>query len=443
MKRKALLFFTIIVSVLSFFSFTTQSQGASKKVYVIPLENEVGKGMYKFLNRGLHEAEKAEADLIVIKMDTPGGAVDSAIDIGKRFSNEKIPIVTFVDNEALSAGSYIALNTDGIYMTKSAVMGAAAPITMDGNTAGKKAQSRWNAAMESAANSYGVDSKYALAMADESVNVPEYGAGEDKLLTLTAKNALEVGYSKGTEENLDSLLQKLGYSDASITTVDESVSEKIARFVTNPIVVPILLSIGSLALIIELFTPTFGLAGFVGILSLLLFFFGHMIAGFAGIETIVLFIIGLVLLFLEVFLPGGIIGIIGLGAIFTSFFMATTSYMLMAISIAIAAVVAIGGAFILMKFFKRRLNGFRKLVLSDSTSTEKGYISSRDRKDLIGQQGITTTPLRPSGTVLLNEEYLDVVTEGGYVGSDIKVKIIKVEGSRIVVRPIKEEIEEE
>jgi membrane-bound serine protease (ClpP class) len=297
LKRKALLFFTIIVSVLSFFSFTSQSQGASKKVYVIPLENEVGKGMYKFLNRGLHEAEKAEADLIVIKMDTPGGAVDSAIDIGKRFSNEKIPIVTFVDNEALSAGAYIALNTDEIYMTKSAVMGAAAPITMDGNTAGKKAQSRWNAAMESAANSYGVDSKYALAMADESVNVPEYGAGEDKLLTLTAKNALEVGYSKGTEENLDSLLQKLGYSDASITTVDESVSEKIARFVTNPIVVPILLSIGSLTLIIELFTPTFGLSGFVGILSLLLFFFGHMIAGFAGIETIVLFIIGLVLLF--------------------------------------------------------------------------------------------------------------------------------------------------
>ncbi|MFC3882970.1 nodulation protein NfeD [Bacillus songklensis] len=220
--------------------------------------------------------------------------------------------------------------------------------------------------------------------------------------------------------------------------VEETV-EKVAQFVTHPIVVPILLSIAGLGLVLELYTPSFGLAGTMSLISLLLFFCGHTIAGLAGVEAIVLFVIGIILLVVELFLVGGIAGILGIGAVIASFFMATDNYVHMGISILIAVCTAFGGAFIMMKFFKKKLTAFQKVILTDSMKTEAGYVSNRNRTELIGREGITVTPLRPSGTVQIDEEYLDVVTEGSYLGKGEKVKIIKVEGSRIVVRKIKEQ----
>ena len=99
-----------------------------------------------------------------------------------------------------------------------------------------------------------------------------------------------------------------------------SVSEQIARFLTHPLVVPILLSIGALGIVIELFTPSFGIAGSIGVASLLLFFYGHMVAGLAGMEALVLFIAGIILLLLEIVVPGGVLGLLGLGAIILSFY---------------------------------------------------------------------------------------------------------------------------
>ena len=112
----------------------------------------------------------------------------------------------------------------------------------------------------------------------------------------------------------------LGYEDAKLTYAKMSVSEQIARFLTHPLVVPILLSIGALGIVIELFTPSFGIAGSIGVASLLLFFYGHMVAGLAGMEALVLFIAGIILLLLEIVVPGGVLGLLGLGAIILSFY---------------------------------------------------------------------------------------------------------------------------
>ncbi|PMY01154.1 hypothetical protein C1Y18_34595, partial [Pseudomonas sp. MPR-R5A] len=97
------------------------------------------------------------------------------------------------------------------------------------------------------------------AMADDSVDLPELGAPKGKLLTLTASQALEVEYSEGTFATRAELLEHLGYENAEIRSVDESFAEKVARFITNPYVVPILLSIGSIGLILELYSPGFGI----------------------------------------------------------------------------------------------------------------------------------------------------------------------------------------
>ena len=115
----------------------------------------------------------------------------------------------------------------------------------------------------------------------------------------------------------------------------------------------------------------------------------------------------------------------------------------MGISILIAIIVAILGMVIIVKFFGKKINLFNKMILRDTTSTEHGYVSNVNRLELIGMLGKSMTPLRPSGTIMLVGERIDAVTEGGYIDAGKVVKIIKVEGSRIVVREAKEEEEVE
>ncbi|WP_441296221.1 NfeD family protein [Bacillus sp. UMB0893] len=427
-----------VVLFLSLFggAYMPEAKNASDKVAVIPIEETVEKGLSQFIKRSFEEAKAEKADHIILDINTPGGAVDAALEIADTIRASDIPVTAFIDKRALSAGAYIALNADLIYMVPGAKMGSAAIIDLEGNTADKKAESLWLAEMKESAEQNGRDSKYALAMADPDVDLPELGAGKGDLLTLNSDQARDVGYAEGVADNLDSLLSALKLNDAEVIDIEVSFAEKVARFVTNPIVIPILLSIGSLGLIVELYTPGFGLPGFMGLTSLFLFFYGHYIAGLAGLETVILFIVGLILVFAEIFVPGGIIGFIGFGAILLSFFIATDDIGYMAFSLVVAFLVAISAAIIFVKVFGKRMNIFKKLILRDSANTESGYVSNRNRLELIGKTGIALTSMRPSGTALIDDERIDAVTEGTYIKKDQKVKIVKVEGSRVVVREI-------
>ncbi len=215
-----------------------------------------------------------------------------------------------------------------------------------------------------------------------------------------------------------------------------SFAEKVARFLTHPIVIPILLSIASLGLIVELYSPGFGVPGTMGVTALLLFFYGHLVAGFAGYETLFLFLAGIVLIILELFLPGGIVGVIGLICVVVSLFLAAGSFTEMAISILIATAVSIIAVILLTKVLGKRMKFFKKFILTDSTNKESGYVSNETRDDLVGQIAVTATALRPSGTIVFGDERIDVVSEGAFIDKDEQVKIVKAEGSRIVVRKV-------
>ncbi|HLO11919.1 MAG TPA: nodulation protein NfeD [Pseudoneobacillus sp.] len=431
------LFFMIILTCFSWS--IPHSYGKSDNlVYIVPVEKTVEKGLYAFLSRAVSEAEKDHATAIIFEVNTPGGAVDAAGEIGKLLTSTAIRTVAFVNNQALSAGAYISLNMDEIYMVPGATMGSAAIIDRQGNTAGKKAESYWYAAMKSAAENSHRDPIYALAMADESVDLPELGAEKGKLLTLTADQAIKVGYAEGIVANQKELLKQLNLEDAPLKRIDESFSEKLARFITNPFVIPILLSIGSLGLVLELFSPGFGISGFIGLSSLLLFFYGHLVAGLAGYETIILFVVGVLLMFAELFLPGGLVGFLGLAAILGSFFLASDNFIHMGISIVIALFISIFASIFMIKVLGRKMSFFKKIILTDSTNTEQGYVSNLNRTDLVGKNGITLTQLRPAGKIMIKDEIIDAVSEGSFIQKDMNVKVIKVEGSRIVVREILE-----
>ena len=161
-------------------------------------------------------------------------------------------------------------------------------------------------------------------------------------------------------------------------------------------------------------------------------------AGRAGYESIILFMLGVALIIAELFLPGAIAGIIGLALIIGSILLAGGNVVHMGISVLIALIVAIVGMVIIMKFFGKNIKFFDKIILTDATDTEHGYVSNVNRYELVGRIAVSMTPLRPSGTIMLDGERIDAVTEGGYIDSKKAVKIIKVEGSRTVVREVKE-----
>lgn len=431
----------MIIPIIFFaFSLPTDANNTSEEdlVYIIPVEKEVERGLAAFLERTTNEAIENHAKHIIFEINTPGGRVDSAGEIGTIIQNIHIPTASYVVNEALSAGSYIALHTDEIYMAPHARMGASGIITQDGNAADKKAQSAWITAMRSAADSKDRDPLYAEAMANEAIDLPELGAPKGEFLTLTPKDAVKVNYSEGIVDSREQLLDDLGLSEATVVEAKTTFAEEIARFITSPLVIPILLSVASLGLIVELYSPGFGVAGTMGLISLILFFYGHIIAGLAGMEAIILLIIGILLIIAEFFVTGGILGLLGIGAVIGSLFLAGYDVGHMTLSIAIAFSLAVIVAIILFRSIGLQKGLFRRLVLEDSTATDLGYVSSESRKELIGQQGVTITPLRPSGTMLLGNERIDVVSEGEFLDKDVPIEIIYVEGMRVVVRKINE-----
>ncbi|MBK4212328.1 nodulation protein NfeD [Bacillus pumilus] len=433
-KISIALFSCFIICLLLGVQLTAKS--ADQKVHVIPIEDTVEKGLSKFIERSFEQAKSERAKHIILDINTPGGAVDAALEIADTIRASDIPVTAFVNHRALSAGAFLALNADQIYMTPNGKMGAAAIIDGEGNAADQKSESLWLAEMSDAAEKQGRDPKYALAMADIDIDAKEAGAPKGELLTFNTDRALQFGYAEGEAKNMDDLLQKLKLQDASVQYDEVSFAEKVARFLTHPIVIPILLSIASLGLVVELYSPGFGVPGTMGVTALLLFFYGHLVAGFAGYETLFLFLAGIALIILELFLPGGIVGVIGLICVVVSLFLAAGSFTEMAISILIATAVSTIAVILLTKVLGKRMKFFKKFILTDSTNKESGYVSNETREDLVGQIAVTATALRPSGTIVLGDERIDVVSEGAFIDKDEQVKIVKAEGSRIVVRKV-------
>ncbi len=442
MRKGRILSYLLVIWMALLLAFPLTSAFASNKVYHIPIHNEVERGLHAFLERAFKEAEENYAKAIILDIHTPGGFVNAAGEIAKLMDATDLRKIAYINKDAHSAGAFLALHADEIYMVPNATIGAAAVIDSAGNAADLKAKSAWNAQMQAAAETSGRDPKYALAMADSTYDLPKYRAGGENLLTLSASEALEVKYSEGTVHNFQELLEVTKLDGSDIVSIEPTFTEKLARFITNPIIVPILLSVASLGLVMELYSPGFGVPGTMGLSALGLFFFGHMVAGFAGYETLLLFIIGLALIIAEFFVPGGIVGILGGVFIVLSLILAGANMMQMVTAIFIALVIAMIGMVILMKFFGKKLHVLNKLVLMDATTTEEGYVSNVNRTELLGQVGKTLTPLRPSGTMVFGNERIDVVSEGGYIDAHKHVEIVKVEGSRIVVRPTEKEMEE-
>lgn len=397
-------------------------------IYVVPVKHSVEQGLFTFLQRAFEEAERNEADAILLEIDTPGGEIQAAGEIGELIRVQETPVFAYVVDEAFSAGTYIALNCDKIIMSPGSAMGAAAPIDLAGNMADQKVISAWTKKMVSAAEM----NKRDPAIAEAMVNPVE-----GKPLSLDPIQAQKVGYTEGVAQNRGEALTLLGYSNPTVFPVEPTTGEKVARMVTNPLVIPLLLTIGLVGIAVELLIPGFGIPGVAGLISLSLYFFGHFIAGFAEWLHIILFIFGILLLLIEAVVPGfGVFGGLGIVSVLSGIVMAAYDTAYGSLSLGIAVVITLIVIFIIIKYFGHR-GVWNKFILRDQQRNVEGYTASKDLTHWLYKEGVAITPLRPSGTSQIGEELVDVVTEGSFIEMGRKVKVVRVEGTRVVVREIK------
>ena len=430
------------LTVLLFAVFSLASSAeAQKQVYRIPVTGTIENGLAPFIARSLREAAEAGADAAILDLDTPGGRVDAAERIVDAVRNSPIPVYAFVNPRAFSAGAFIALSTKGIYMTPGGVMGAATPVDGGGTKAPEKYVSAMRAEFRALAEANGLDPRIAEGMVDETIDIPGVKpAGQ--LLTLSTSEALKVGFAKGEVRDLDGVLAAVDLGGAQVVSMSPNWAELVVRFLTNPLVSPMLLSLGMLGLIFEIKSGAFGLGGLVSLASLGLFFGSHLLLGLAGWEEVLLLGIGLIALGVEVFLlPGfGVAGIIGIVLIVGSMLLSlvgsgpTVADFLQAGAVMAAAFIVTGA--VLFGWLRHLPNSQRwsGLFLRDSSHAGEGYISALPRADLIGRVGIAATDLRPSGTATVDGERVDVVTEGEWVKAGAPVTVIRSEGYRHVVR---------
>lgn len=409
------------------------TQGIIDCVMMIPVDDVVELGLSSYLERNIARAEEAQADVIILVLDTPGGRVDAAQDIKQILYGTDIPTIAFVKDQAISAGAYIAMCCDEIIMAPGSTIGDA-EMLINGVRADEKYLGPWREEFAAIAEDKGRDPEIAKAFVDRDIAI-EGVIEAGKLLTLTPQRAVELGMADGVVKDEAALLESIGAKDAQIVHGEMNGAEKITRFVTNPNIAPILLAGGLLLLVLEFAAPGIGMFAIGGIILLALYFGGHMIAGMASWFALLLFVVGIILCFIEILIPGfGIFAIGGLGCIVGSIFLTTpdlaTAVKYLAIVLLIMAVCA---PIIFKLFSKSKL--FDRLLVRERLTTEDGYVAGRkEQADYIGANGIAATTLRPSGTVELNDgTRIDVVTRGEFIEKGEPVQVIQKEGTWLVV----------
>ena len=198
----------------------------------------------------------------------------------------------------------------------------------------------------------------------------------------------------------------------------------------------ILLITMSLAFCQQLFSKKFNFFGVLSLLSLATYIALHSYSTGLSIFILLIFIGGIALIGLEMFIPGGIVGTVGVVTLVYAIIYVNKSTYYIAFILVISLILAVILYYVNRNVFHKKLMFLDRLVLNDSISTKDGYVASESRLELLGQKLIAYTDLRPAGVAVLENEKLDVVTDGDFIEKGNKIEVIRVEGMRIVVKKI-------
>ncbi len=416
-------------------------------VYVAPIEGMIDLGLAPFVQRVLNEATRAGAAAVILEINTFGGRVDAAVLIRDALLNARVLTVVFVNKRAISAGALISLAAEKIAIANGGTIGAATPVQMGqpgapAQPVAEKTVSYVRKEFRATAEARKRPPLIAEAMVDADVEIPGL-IQKGKLLTLTTEEALKHKVADFRAETIDSVLEQLGLAGAQARRVAPNWAEGLVRFLTDPIVSSLLMTVGMIGIFLEIRTPGFGLPGALGIASLGLFFWGHWLVQLAGWEELLLVASGFMLLVLEIFvIPGfGLAGIFGIGALLAGLGLsligggATWEFVALAMGqVLISVFLALAASLLVLRFLPRLPFG-RQLILQTGLAAGKGYASAPESDNKwLGKNGTAFSPLRPAGIAEIDGERVDVVSDGEFIDAGMAIVVTRVDGNRIVVR---------
>jgi membrane-bound serine protease (ClpP class) len=419
---------TILTTI--FASQSVFAQAPPGKAYVIPIKGEINRATHNFVRDVVDDLNNEGAEAIIFEIDTYGGLVDEAIKIKDVIIGTNIPTITFVNNKAASAGVLLTIAGEHVVMAENAVIGSAETIP---NT--EKVLSMWRGVLRDTAQYRGRDSLIIEAMADKDIEIPNLTTS-GKLVNLTANEALALGVADKLTSDYNEMLTTFGYSVSEVVVIEEGLQVKLAKYISNPYISTLLLTLGFVGLVVEILTPGFGLGGTISLMGFGLYFGGNILAGNSNWTSLILFVVGLVLLIIEGLVPGfGLPGIGGLLFVLggTVLAMQDLSTALLSLSIAIIITALVSIVMVKMGFQSKLLN---RVILSNKLESKKGYLSSVILKDMTDKEGVALTELRPSGFAIIDGDKYDVLTEGGFIPKGTQIKVVRVEGAKIFVRRV-------
>jgi len=459
---------------------------AAENIYVIVFHGQTNELNYHSLKRRLENAVQFKADLVIVDIDSPGGPVETSVEIAKLLGDfDAAPLVVHVSKQALSGGAMASLGSPAIVMEHGTVIGASQVIIMTPGQeqpiqpAPEKFVSRARAVVRSLAQNNGYPEAICEAMVDPDIQLyevkmtdgsvrylkqqafEELQEGEegrsikshsiicqkDKLLTLTEKEALEYGIAKHVVDDRDETVRMYGTQNAQVTVLRRTSGEQVLAVLNTGWLTSLLLLVGLGSLYFALKTPGFGIPETMAIACFAVFFFSKMMVGQADVLEVALFFVGVALIALEIFvIPGfGVVGITGIAMVFVSLVLAMQSFTIPSspfewgvtlgnvAEVAVLLVVATIGFMFLVRLAPETPL-LRRLVSTSRVSAESGYVApSHEKRSLAGSKGLAVSDLRPAGRIEVNGEVLDAVTQGDLIEAGEPVKIIEVTGNRVIV----------
>jgi len=465
--------------------------GQWSKPALIIIDGMIDDGRAAYFKRSLATAREAGVDLLVVQLSTDGGYLHSALSFVDAALTEaretNIHMVALVDGRAWSAGALIAYAHKEIYMMPASHIGDIGIITQ--TQEGKieylpeKIETVVRAHMRTIAEANGWDAAKLLKMtarnqslfrftladgthrfviqddlglfeseASEAVRASKVLiAGEDRLISYTAQEAIDAGMATGPIADLPALWEKLGVDVAQVLDLKPTASEELSW--TLAALAPLLASLAVLFVILEFKTPGVGIWLILAVICGMGFFVCQYYLDLANALELILVIIGVLIIIVDLFvLPtGGILAIIGgslaLFGLLLAFMPDDLQFSPNAVGFGdslgraftdslLAIAVATGGIVWLIRVLPGSKAVARIAVLDEITSTSAG-VREQAAAAIIGRRATVHSDLRPAGSILLNGDVMSATAEhGAYVTAGSAVTVVAMRFGEAIVRPV-------
>ena len=436
MKRSILILAAAVLSLVCYGS------DSLKVFYRIRLDQDIDKSAQRLVVLGLEKADEAEADYVLLDLDTYGGAVDAADSVRAALLRYDRPVVAYVNMQAASAGALISIACDSIYMKTGSSIGAATVVDQSGNVMPDKYQSFMRGMMRSTAQATGRDPHIAESMVDTA-----------NVLSLTPEEAVKVGYCEGIyESEVEVATAVAGDNDFVIKNMEDDLTwiDRLIQFLLNPLLQSIFMMMIIGGIFVEIRTPGIGLPLVTAIVGALLYFAPAYVGHLAEHWEILMFVVGLVLIAIEIFvIPGfGVCGISGIVLVVVALALSMVDnvefhrwdgtldlqpiIMPLGIVILSATAAVFGSVWLVRRLYETR--SFDHIALRQEMKSSEGFTGVvSGLEGLIGETVEVFTDLRPGGKVRTSDGRIVEATLkfGGFASKGEKLTVLGAEQGRL------------